>query len=64
VNLISSKGSIGDLSLPPAVDLFSTFVAAVRGESKPLISAEESFSITRVCLKAREAADHDPWVLL
>ncbi len=51
-NLISSRGLVGDLPLPPAVDLFSTFIATLRGEGEPLISVEESFSITRVCLKA------------
>jgi predicted dehydrogenase len=64
VNLISLKGTVGDLPLPPVVDLFSTFIAALRGEGEPLISAEESFSITRVCLKAREAADHAVWTVL
>lgn len=64
VNLISSKGNAGDLPLPPAVDLFSTFVAHLRGEGQPLISTDDSFSITRVCLKARDAADHGTWVAL
>lgn len=64
VHLISSKGTDGDLPLPPAVDLFARFVAALRGEGEPLISAEESFSITRVCLQAREAADRQTWIAL
>ena len=61
-NLISTKGSNGDLPLPPAVDLFEKFVGAMRGEGEPLVSAEDSLSISRVCLKARDAADHDTWV--
>jgi predicted dehydrogenase len=64
VNLISPKGAVGDLPLPPAVDLFSQFIGALRGKGEPLISAEESFSITRVCLMAREAADRRAWVAL
>lgn len=64
VNLISSKGAVGDLPLPPAEDLFSRFIGALRGETEPLISTDESFSITRVCLMAREAADRRAWVAL
>lgn len=64
VNLISAKGTAGDIPLPPAVDLFTKFIAALRGEGEPLVSAQDSFSITRVCLKAREAAEHDAWTLL
>jgi predicted dehydrogenase len=64
VNLISAKGAVGDLPLPPAVDLFSRFIGALRSEGEPLISVEESFSITRVCLMAREAADRRAWVPL
>jgi predicted dehydrogenase len=62
VNLISPKGTVGDLPLPPAVDLFSQYVAALRGNGEPLVSAQEAFSITRVCLMAREAADRRAWV--
>jgi predicted dehydrogenase len=64
VSLISPKGAMGQLPLPAAVDLFAKFVGAMRGEGEPLVSAEESLSITRVCLKAREAADHQAWIRL
>jgi predicted dehydrogenase len=64
VHLISPKGATGDLPLPPAVDLFSMFIGALRGENEPLISPEDSFSISRVCLMAREAADRRAWVPL
>lgn len=63
-SLISTKGKNGDLPLPPAEDLFSRFVGALRGEGQPLLSTEESFSITRVCLKSRDAADRGAWVTL
>lgn len=64
VSLISPKGATGNLPLPPAVDLFEKFVGAMRGEGEPLVSAEDSLSITRVCLKARQAADQETWVKL
>lgn len=64
VNLISSKGRTGELPLPPAVDFFSSFIAELRGEGQHLISCDEAFSITRVCLKAREAADSGKWVTI
>lgn len=64
VSLISPKGKTGELTLPPAVDLFAKFVGAMRGEGDPLVSAEDSLSITRVCLKAREAADQETWIKL
>ncbi|HEV2247010.1 MAG TPA: Gfo/Idh/MocA family oxidoreductase [Terriglobia bacterium] len=64
VNLISSKGAVGDLPLPSAEDLFSMFICALRGEGEPLVSPEDSFSITRVCLMARDAADRRAWVAL
>lgn len=63
-NLISTKGTNGDLPLPPAVDLFEKFVGAMRGQGEPLVSAEDSLSISRVCLKARDASDQDKWVEL
>jgi predicted dehydrogenase len=64
VTLISSKGRSGELPLPPAVDFFSTFIAELRGEGKHLVTTDEAFSITRVCLKARDAADSGTWVAL
>lgn len=63
-SLISSKGTLGDLPLPPAADFFGTFIAALRGEAEPLVSSEDAFTITRVCLHARDAADAGTWVKL
>ena len=63
-SLISPRGKTGDLTLPPAVDLFAKFVGAMRGLEEPLVSAEDSLSIARVCLKAREAADKETWIKL
>ena len=64
VNVISSRGKTGELPLPPAVDFFSTFIAELRGEGQHLVSNDEAFSITRICLKARDAADTRAWVTL
>ena len=64
VNLISAKGKVGDVPLPAPVDFFGTFIAALRGEGEPLVSAEDAFAITRICLRARDAADSGTWVKL
>jgi predicted dehydrogenase len=64
VSLINSKGHAGELPLPASVDFFSTFIAELRGVGQHLITAEEAFSITRVCLNARDAADTGQWVKL
>lgn len=64
VTLISTKGRGGELPLPPAGDFFSNFVAELRDEGKGWVSTDEAFSITRVCLRARDAADSGAWVAL
>jgi predicted dehydrogenase len=64
VNLISAKGKVGDMPLPPPVDLFTTFVAELRGQGAHLISQADAFAIARICLKARDAADSGNWVSL
>jgi hypothetical protein len=33
-----------------------------RGEGDPLVSTEDAFAITRICLRARNAADAGSWV--
>jgi predicted dehydrogenase len=64
VKLISARGKVGELTLPPPVDFFGTFIASLRGEAEPLVSAEDAFAITRICLRARDAADTGTWVKL
>jgi len=64
VRLISARGKVGNMPLPPPVDFFGTFIAALRGEAEPLVSAEDTFAITRICLRARDAADMGTWVKL
>lgn len=43
--------------LPAPRDLLAEFVAAISGQGEGLASTEESFRITEVALKARQAAD-------
>jgi predicted dehydrogenase len=64
VRLLRTRGKSGELPLLPAVDFFAAFVAALRGESQPLVSNVEAFDITRTCLKSRDAADTGRWVAL
>lgn len=64
VLLLSQRGRSGELPLPPAVDFFGAFIAALRGKGQPLVSSTDAFNITRTCLKARDAADRRTWVTL
>jgi predicted dehydrogenase len=64
VKLISAKGKVAELPLPPPVDFFGAFVASLRGEGEPLVSTKDAFAITRICLRARDAADSGTWVQL
>jgi len=64
VNLISAKGMVGELPLPPPVDFFGTFIASLRGEGELLVSTKDAFAITRICLRVRDTADAGTWVKL
>ena len=64
VGVMNFKGKKENLALPPPVDFFGSFVAELRGEGTHLVSNQEAISITRVCLKARDAADRGEWVPL
>ncbi len=57
VELIAGNDEPKDLDLPPAGNLFIDFAAELRGEGKHLIGPEDAIRMTRVCIKAREAAD-------
>ncbi len=56
VNLMTPT-DLQDVPLPPAENLFASFVESVKGTGQCLISPQESFRITEVALKARQAAD-------
>ena len=64
VNLISAKGIVEELPLPQPVNFFGTFIACLRGEGELLVSTKDAFAITRICLRARDAADAGTWVKL
>jgi predicted dehydrogenase len=64
VSMISAKGNPGDLPLPPPLDFFGSFIGELRGEGEHIVSAEDAFAITRICLKARDAADSGTWTSL
>ena len=64
VRLISAKGKVGELPLPAAADFFGMLIACLRGEGEPLVTTEDAFAITRICLRARDAADTGTWVKL
>jgi predicted dehydrogenase len=64
VSLLNSKGRAGNLPLPPPIDFFANFISELRGEGTHLVSNQEALWITRVCLKAREAADQGGWISL
>ncbi|MCK5843260.1 MAG: Gfo/Idh/MocA family oxidoreductase [Victivallales bacterium] len=47
-----------ELTLPPEESFFKTFVDSVKGTGECLLDAKETFAVTRLCLLARESADH------
>jgi len=57
VELIAGDDEPRDLDLPEAGNLFVDFAAELRGEGKHLIGPEDAVQMTRVCIKARDAAD-------
>jgi len=56
VTLLDDKG---EHEIPLSADprLFSDFVGQIQGTSKGLVSAKDTFNLTRACLIARESAD-------
>lgn len=60
----SEKKGIQEIRLESSAGIFFDFLSQIRGKGKCLVSAEDSFYITEVCLKAREAADKNKLVML
>jgi predicted dehydrogenase len=53
-----------ELALPAVESIFADFVRQIEGGTVARISAEDSFYVTEVCLKARQAADEERIVSL
>lgn len=60
--LVTRSGEPRDLELPSRIDFFETFVDELRGRGTHLVGSDEALQITRVCLRAREAADSGKWI--
>jgi hypothetical protein len=48
--------------LPDQIDFFADFLAELAGISEHLISQEDAFRLTEVCLTARNAAETGTWI--
>lgn len=57
VELIAGDKGPRDLDLPESRNFFVDFAAELRDEGKHIIGPDEAIRVTRVCIKAREAAD-------
>ncbi len=55
----NEQKGIQEIGLEENRGIFVDFLKQLRGEGKCLISAEDSFYITEVCLKARQSADEN-----
>ncbi len=55
--VLMTPTDVQDVPLPSGRDLFTEFIASIRGQGQPLVTPEESFRITEVALLARQAAD-------
>ncbi len=62
VHLITAADGSRDLELPDEVDFFADFLAELSGKGEHLISQEDAFRLTEICLKARDAADTGEWI--
>ena len=55
--ILMTPTDVQRLPLEPARDFFAEFVASIRGEGDSLVTPRDSFRMTEVALKARQAAD-------
>ena len=46
-----------EIELLPAGNIFADFLNEIEGRGKCIVTAKDSFTVTRVCLKARDSAD-------
>ncbi len=62
VLLMTASGGPRELELPEQVDFFADFLAELAGGKEHLISQEDAFRLTEVCLQARDAAETGKWI--
>lgn len=62
VRLITAAAGPRELELPESVDFFADFLGELAGGKEHLISQEDAFRLTEVCLQARDAAETGQWV--
>ncbi|NUQ63897.1 MAG: Gfo/Idh/MocA family oxidoreductase [Pirellulales bacterium] len=62
VLLMTAQGAPRELELPEKVDFFADFLAELAGKGEHIISQEDAFRLTEVCLKARGAAESCRWM--
>ncbi len=63
-SLITAADGPRELELPEEVDFFTDFLAELSGKREHLISQEDAFRLTEICLKAKEAAEAGQWIRL
>jgi predicted dehydrogenase len=64
VSLVTASDGPRELELSEKVDFFANFLAELAGEGEHLISQDDAFGLTEVCLKARTAAEKGMWLEL
>jgi predicted dehydrogenase len=64
VSLITAADDPRELELVEPVDFFADFLAELAGQGEHLISQQDAFRLTEICLKARDAAETGQWVWL
>ncbi len=60
--LITAASGPRELELPDEVDFFADFLAELAGEHEHLISQDDAFRLTEICLKSRDAAGTGKWI--
>lgn len=64
LTLLTHGAEPRELKPAPEVSLFGTFLDELAGQGTHLVTAEECYQMTDICLRAREAAGRGEWVSL
>ena len=64
VHVITAADGSRELELPEAIDFFADFLGELSGGGEHLVSQQDAFRLTEICLKAREAAETGKWIEL